>query len=112
MKELTQKKEKKKPSTSKKDEKMAKITTFVKTQVTKRDKGSIILPCDCIHEEQDRIYGKGRRLHTVSKCGKKAYCTVCSPRNRCKITIFTAKNANIGMTSDCVPPLARKYKSI
>jgi hypothetical protein len=33
--------------------------------------------CDCKHEFQDKEYGKGVRLHTVSEDGKKFRCTVC-----------------------------------
>lgn len=40
------------------------------------------MKCDCTHEEQDKIYGKGMRLHNpggkASDYGKKWYCTVCS----------------------------------
>lgn len=44
----------------------------------------IIMPCTCQDEFQDKLYGKGMRVHNVSqvkgKLGDKAYCTVCSPR--------------------------------
>lgn len=48
--------------------------------------GTIILPCTCQHEEQDKMYGKGRRVHNIAKGkdGKStplAFCTVCTPRN-------------------------------
>ncbi len=46
--------------------------------------GTAIKPCDCKHKEQDRIYGKGLRLHNF--CNRPATkdpmkglrCTVCS----------------------------------
>ena len=41
-----------------------------------------ILPCNCKHEQQDAMYGKGMRLHNPGGKGKdygtKWYCTVCS----------------------------------
>lgn len=47
--------------------------------------GTIIMKCNCEHEVQDAMYGKGMRLHNVSKGGKtgenKAFCTVCTPPN-------------------------------
>lgn len=36
--------------------------------------GTIILPCSCNHEFQDRRYGKGKRVHNQ---GAKTTCTVC-----------------------------------
>jgi len=43
-----------------------------------------IRPCTCDHEYQDRLYGKGMRLHTTCKTGSPggaAYrCTVCGTR--------------------------------
>ena len=43
--------------------------------------GTVILPCSCRHEFQDKEYGPGKRLHNrMSKDGKsskKARCTVC-----------------------------------
>lgn len=40
-----------------------------------------ILSCTCVHEDQDKIYGKGRRVHNVNTKGE-AFCTVCSGNNR------------------------------
>lgn len=44
--------------------------------------GTIILPCDCKHEDQDAMYGKGNRVHNIAgKAGsEQAFCTVCTPR--------------------------------
>lgn len=41
--------------------------------------GTVILPCLCPHEDQDKMYGKGRRVHNVTPKGD-AFCTVCTPR--------------------------------
>ncbi len=40
-----------------------------------------ILKCSCSHEEQDKLYGKGMRVHNVNTKGE-AFCTVCSPSYR------------------------------
>lgn len=40
-----------------------------------------ILHCTCAHEEQDKMYGKGMRVHNVNKLGQAA-CTVCCPSKR------------------------------
>jgi len=37
-----------------------------------------IMQCDCVHEDQDKMYGKKNRVH--NSCGKDAgkwRCTVC-----------------------------------
>lgn len=45
-----------------------------------KKQGTIILPCTCVDEQQDKMYGKGMRLHNVGgKLNDQAYCTVCSP---------------------------------
>ena len=42
---------------------------------------SRVRPCSCVHEFQDKEYGKGMRLHTEAKGGSpgqvKYRCTVC-----------------------------------
>jgi len=39
----------------------------------------MILTCTCKHDDQDRFYGKGRRVHNAT--AKKDYlCTVCGNR--------------------------------
>ena len=41
---------------------------------------TVILRCSCEHEYQDRVYGKGARVHNAmkKKSGKITYrCTVC-----------------------------------
>lgn len=40
-----------------------------------------IMRCTCQHEFQDETYGKGMRVHNVSKSGR-AVCTVCVPNYR------------------------------
>lgn len=52
--------------------------------------GTIILPCNCKHEDQDAMYGKGNRAHNISgKSGSElAFCTVCTPRR-----LSTERNA-------------------
>jgi hypothetical protein len=45
--------------------------------------GTLILPCLCEHEDQDKMYGKGRRVHNrVDGKGRVLgyACTVCTPR--------------------------------
>ncbi len=40
-----------------------------------------IKDCDCKHEYQDKMYGKGKRVHTPMKAGNKEgkyRCTVCA----------------------------------
>lgn len=38
---------------------------------------SVVKPCDCVHEFQDKQYGKGIRLFNEGKDGKFFRCTVC-----------------------------------
>ena len=41
-----------------------------------------IAKCECVHEYQDKRYGKGMRVHnTCGRDGKSARCTVCG-KNR------------------------------
>lgn len=40
--------------------------------------GTIELPCDCKSEFQDKLYGKGKRLHNILASRKQAACTICS----------------------------------
>lgn len=48
--------------------------------------GTKILPCTCEHEDQDKMYGRGMRVHNRVDGGKAAKipvgyaCTVCTPR--------------------------------
>lgn len=37
-----------------------------------------IIRCDCVHEYQDKLYGKGNRVCNVMKNADKARCSVCS----------------------------------
>lgn len=39
---------------------------------------SSIKKCTCQHDFQDRVYGKGKRVHTVG--GKGTTCTVCGKK--------------------------------
>lgn len=41
---------------------------------------SVIKPCDCKHEFQDSVYGKGKRVHTVGRTS--TYCTVCGKEKK------------------------------
>lgn len=45
----------------------------------KMKEGVRIIKCTCEHEFQDQLYGKGMRVHNVTKDGFAA-CTVCCPR--------------------------------
>lgn len=64
--------------------------------------GTKVLKCTCKHEEQDKMYGPGMRLHNV--CDKKGtaaygkyYCTVCSPRKVDKEGTDIPRNPALGM---------------
>ncbi len=35
-----------------------------------------IIKCDCQHEDQDKMYGKGNRVHNETRGGKWR-CTIC-----------------------------------
>jgi hypothetical protein len=37
-----------------------------------------VRPCDCTHDSQDQIYGRGKRLHNLTANG--ANCTVCGKK--------------------------------
>lgn len=41
----------------------------------------MILPCDCKHDAQDKLHGKGKRVHNrmaiKTHGGEEARCTVC-----------------------------------
>lgn len=37
----------------------------------------MILPCDCIHEFQDRTHGRGNRVMNESRKSGSYRCTVC-----------------------------------
>jgi hypothetical protein len=37
-----------------------------------------IMPCKCPNKYQDEKYGAGKRVHTVSREGGNARCTVCA----------------------------------
>lgn len=57
---------------------MVDFTGFKKPIMAERTE---ILHCTCQHEDQDKMYGKGMRVHNVNKNGQAA-CTVCSPSYR------------------------------
>lgn len=40
-----------------------------------------ILPCKCVHPGQDKLYGKGRRVHNPKK-NDLYTCTVCGEERR------------------------------
>jgi hypothetical protein len=48
---------------------------MAKESKPKAASGGMVLTCKCVHDYQDRTYGKGRRLHTERKSGYR--CTVC-----------------------------------
>lgn len=39
--------------------------------------GTIIKPCTCNHEYQDKKYGEKQRVHNLCKKGAQSRCTVC-----------------------------------
>lgn len=58
--------------------------------------GTTILKCNCEHEDQDQMYGKGMRVHNVNSKGE-AFCTVCSPSyRRNKIGVNIPRNPVLG----------------
>jgi hypothetical protein len=42
---------------------------------------TIIIPCTCQHEWQDKKYGKGMRVHNETKKHGIYRCTVCKKEN-------------------------------
>jgi len=40
-----------------------------------------ILPCRCQHEQQDEMYGKGKRVHCPTNTVGVFRCTVCGEKN-------------------------------
>ena len=44
----------------------------------------MILKCNCKHEQQDRMYGKGKRVHNPTSTEGVYRCTVCKSENRSK----------------------------
>ena len=50
--------------------------------MTGNNYGTVVLPCSCKHPQQDKIYGKGMRLHNRCSINKAsmtgARCTVCT----------------------------------
>lgn len=50
--------------------------------------GTVIIVCDCKHDQQDAMYGKSRRVANLkgssSKDSPKAKCTVCGKECNCK----------------------------
>lgn len=38
---------------------------------------TVVKNCSCMHEYQDKKYGKGKRIHNVTIKGTTARCTVC-----------------------------------
>ena len=47
----------------------------------------MILPCSCIHEGQDKLYGKGKRVfNPMGLQGKSGYrCSVCKSINKSSV---------------------------
>ncbi len=75
--------------------------------------GTVVLPCNCKHEFQDKTYGKGNRLHNVAKSNDKAYCTVCSPRQMKIKEDHLAKDGKFfGQTVDVRKDISRREKKI
>ena len=61
-----------------------------------------VKPCNCESNFQDKEYGKGKRIHTVSADGTKAHCTVCEGSGK-----NAKRNTKLGQLTSS----ARKYKS-
>ena len=56
-----------------------KLEMPTKTSIAQSGSGTVIRACDCVHVVQDKIYGKGRRLHNGCKTGGPK-CTVCGKK--------------------------------
>jgi len=50
----------------------------MKVKETSSKYGAVIINCNCIHEFQDRTYGKGKRVASLCSKGKTKRCTVCN----------------------------------
>lgn len=69
--------------------------------------GTVIKPCKCKDEQQDRMYGIGMRVHNIGGKGKDkiAYCTVCSPSTKRVRRFFTGSSnvpSNLGIVSTTI----------
>lgn len=64
--------------------------------------GTIVLPCKCKSEFQDKQYGTQNRLHNLGEGNKKAYCTVC---------VGNGRNAKFNSKSG-TPTTARDFKNV
>lgn len=62
--------------------------------------------CNCVSLVQDTLYGKGMRVHTVSKKGDEIRCTVCKPR-RLKIRLNSHANPPGGVPDACLRPSSK-----
>lgn len=78
--------------------------------------GTRILRCTCKHEDQDKMYGHGMRVHNV--CDKKAsanhgkyYCTVCQPNHKNKVRTTVSAMPHLGMHSAIIGCGNRMAKS-
>lgn len=47
---------------------------------------TVILPCKCENEFQDKRYGKHMRVHNTTNKEGKARCTVCTELNDYKVS--------------------------
>ena len=76
---------------------------------------TVVLPCNCESEFQDKEYGKGMRLHNVSQGGnnkgKQAFCTVCCPR-QAKVKEDTPIMPIMGMKVPAKKVPTRKPKTV
>jgi hypothetical protein len=55
------------------------VAAPVSVKASKGDVGaSVILPCTCSHEWQDKLHGKGQRVFNVGKDAR--HCTVCGAK--------------------------------
>lgn len=69
-----------------------------------------ILQCNCSHEFQDQLYGKGMRVHNVNKKGKAA-CTVCTTGLRFENSEIP-KNEGFGIKYMVMPSPKRILKDV
>lgn len=43
--------------------------------------GTVILECTCVQTYQDKLYGRGKRVHNLKKTGAEANCTGCGTKH-------------------------------
>jgi hypothetical protein len=73
---------------------------------------SQILKCTCTHSFQDKMYGRGFRVHTILKQDGQARCTVCGTTHSysSKVHKEEAKKATVTPAEKAKQSLEKKEK--